>query len=167
MTRGQVLKYYFLLTPAFAVPYPNELDVPRSYRLFLAWRFSVVPRPGRAPFTVRGYSVSGDSISFDRLFWSTRLPVTGLQSVRFEPDAVPGSIRTFVNGGFFSFPEYYRNKRLGSCRAFVTEPRRVAGLRFPKRAVVLSAGSPQDSVHVLSPFAINARWGQAPIRQAP
>jgi hypothetical protein len=111
---------------------------------------------GAALFTVRGYSVSGDSISIERLFWSTRLPVAGLQSVRFEPDALRGSIRTFGNGGFFSITGYYWNKRLGSYRAFVTDPKRIVVLRFPKQAVILSPDSPEDFVRLLSPFAINA-----------
>jgi hypothetical protein len=111
---------------------------------------------GAALFTVRGYSVSGDSIFIERLFWSTRLPVAGLQSVRFEPDAVRGSIRAFGNGGFFSVTGYYWNKRLGSYRAYVTDPRRIVVLRFSKRAVVLSPDSPEDFVRVLSPYAINA-----------
>jgi hypothetical protein len=111
---------------------------------------------GAALFTVRGYSISGDSVFIERFFWSTRLPVAGLQSVRFEPDAVRGSIRTFGNGGFFSFTGYYWNKRLGSYRAFATDPRRIVVLRFPKRAVVLSPDSPEDFVRVLSSFASNA-----------
>ena len=111
---------------------------------------------GAALFIVRGYSVSGDSIFIERLFWSTRLPVTGLQSVRFEADAMRGSIRAFGNGGFFSITGYYWNKRLGSYRAFVTDPRRIVVIRFPKRAVVLSPDSPDDFVRVLLPFAINA-----------
>jgi hypothetical protein len=114
------------------------------------------PVAGAALFTVRGYSVSGDAILIERLFWSTRLPMTGLQSVWIEPDGVRGSIRTFGNGGFFSFTGYYWNKHLGSYRAFVTDPRRIVALRFTKRTVVLSPDSPEDFVRALSPFAGNA-----------
>lgn len=103
-----------------------------------------------ALFAVRGYSVLGDSLFVERLFWSTRLSLTGLQSVEFRPDAVRGSIRTFGNGGFFSFTGYFRNKALGSYRAFVTDPKRIVVLRFSKSAVVLSPDSPEDFVRVLS-----------------
>ncbi len=109
-----------------------------------------------ALFTVRGYSVLGDSLFVERLFWSTRLSLAGLQSAEFRPDAVRGSIRTFGNGGFFSFTGSYRNRELGSYRAFVTDPKRIVVLRFPGRAVVLSPDSSEDLVRTLSPLARNA-----------
>jgi hypothetical protein len=107
-------------------------------------------------YTVRGYSVSENTLLVQRLLWSTRLSLAGLQSVEFRPDAVRGSVRTFGNGGFFSFTGCYRNKSLGSYRAFVTDPKRIVALRFPKQAVVLSPDSPEDFVRVLSAFAGNA-----------
>jgi len=112
---------------------------------------------GAALFTVRGYSVSGDTLLVERLFWSTPLPLVGLLSVAVQPDAMRGSIRSFGNGGFFSFTGYFRNKSLGSYRAFVTDPKRIIVLRFPKRVVVLSPDSPEDFVQALSPFVSNAR----------
>ena len=105
-----------------------------------------------ALFTVRGYSIYGESVFVERLFWSTRLSLAGLQSVEFRPDVVRGSIRTFGNGGFFSFTGYYRNKDLGSYRAFVTDPKRVVVLRFTKGAVILSPDSPEEFVRVLFPL---------------
>jgi hypothetical protein len=105
-----------------------------------------------ALYTVRGYSIYGGSIFVERLFWSTRLSLAALQSVEFRPDVVRGSIRTFGNGGFFSFTGYYRNKDLGSYRAFVTDPKRIVALRFPKGAVILSPDSPEDFVRVLSVY---------------
>ena len=65
---------------------------------------------------------------------------------RFEPDAMRGSIRTFGNGGAFSFSGFYYNKRLGSYRAFVTDPRRAVVLRYATRRVVLSPAAPDDFV---------------------
>ena len=117
---------------------------------------SLIPIVVAALFTVRGYSVSGNAVLVQRLFWSTSLSLAGLQSVEFRPDVVRGSIRTFGNGGFFSFTGYYRNKDLGSYRAFVTDPKRVVALRFPKGAVILSPDTPEEFVRVLSPFAVNA-----------
>jgi hypothetical protein len=115
-----------------------------------------------ALFTVRGYSVSGDTLLVQRLFWSTCLSLAGLQSVEFRPDAVRDSIRTFGNGGFFSFTGYYRNKSLGSYQAFVTDLKRVVVLRFPKGAVILSPDSPEEFVRVLSVYLGSARSSKAP-----
>ena len=81
-----------------------------------------------------------------RLLWSTVLPRIGLESAQVEPDAMRGSLRTFGNGGAFSFTGFYYNKRLGSYRAYVTDPRRAVVLRYANRRVVLSPDAPEDFV---------------------
>src|SRR5438094_10085502 len=48
-----------------------------------------------ALFTVRGYSITNDALLIDRLFCTTRIPLTELQSVKFDPAATHRSIRTF------------------------------------------------------------------------
>jgi hypothetical protein len=101
---------------------------------------------GTALFTIRGYAITSDAILVHRLLWSTALPRFGLKSAQFEPDAMRGSIRTFGNGGAFSFSGFYYNKRLGSYRAFVTDPRRAVVLRYATRRVVLSPAAPEDFV---------------------
>jgi len=105
---------------------------------------------GAALFTIRGYSVSSDCILVHRLLWSTALPRAGLKSAEVEPDAMRGSLRTFGNGGAFSFTGFYYNKRLGSYRAYVTDPRRSVVLRYGNRRVVLSPAAPEDFVHDLA-----------------
>ena len=101
---------------------------------------------GAALFTIRGYSLSSDSILVHRLLWSTVLPRTGLESAEVDLEAMRGSLRTFGNGGAFSFTGFYYNKRLGSYRAYVTDPRRAVVLRYAKRRVVLSPATPEDFV---------------------
>ena len=105
---------------------------------------------GCALCTIRGYSMSSDSILVHRLMWSTALPRAGLQSAQVEPDVMRRSLRTFGNGGAFSFTGFYYNKRLGSFRAFVTDPRRAVVLRYANRRVVLSPAAPQDFVDDLA-----------------
>ncbi len=51
------------------------------------------------------------------------------------------------NGGLFSFTGFFRNKALGTYRAFVTDPRKTVVLHFPRRTVVISPGSPKEFVH--------------------
>ena len=105
---------------------------------------------GTALFTIRGYSISSDNILVHRLLWSTVLPRAGLESAQVEPDTMRGSIRTFGNGGAFSFTGFFYNKRLGSYRAYVTDPRRTVVLRYANRRVVLSPASPEDFVSDLA-----------------
>ena len=105
---------------------------------------------GTALFTIRGYTFTPDVILVHRLLWSTTLPRAGLESARVEPDAMRRSLRTFGNGGAFSFTGFYYNKRLGSYRAFVTDPDRAVVLRYATRRVVLSPDMPEDFVHDLA-----------------
>ena len=100
-----------------------------------------------ALFIVRGYTVTPDAILVHRLLWTTRLPLAGLQSAQFEPNAMRWSIRTFGNGGFFSFSGFYRNKLLGAYRAFVTDRNRTVVLRYSGRTVVVSPSSPEEFAH--------------------
>ena len=98
------------------------------------------------PFAIRGYTITPSSILVHRLFWDTELPRIGLESASAEPDAMRGSLRTFGNGGAFSFSGCYWSKRLGSYRAVVTDPRRTVVLRYARRRVVLSPELPGSFV---------------------
>jgi hypothetical protein len=102
---------------------------------------------GCALFAIRGYTVTPDAILVHRLFWTTRLPLVGLQSAQFEPNAMRWSIRIFGIGGFFSFSGLYRNKLLGAYRAFVTDRHRTVVLRYSGRTVVVSPASPEEFAH--------------------
>lgn len=106
-----------------------------------------------AVFTVRGYSIANNDLVIDRLFWKTRVPLRELRSVKFDPEATRRSIRTFGNGGFFSFTGYFRNKELGSYRAFMTDRRRAVVLRFPSSVIVISPDRPEDFVNAISQYA--------------
>lgn len=97
---------------------------------------------GAAPFTVRGYVIRADALGIRRLFWETRLPLRDLREVRHVPKAMDGSVRTFGNGGLFSFSGRYRSRQLGAYRAYVTDPQRTVVLRFGDRTVVVSPADP-------------------------
>src|SRR5688572_353726 len=90
-----------------------------------------------ALFVVRAYSITTGTLLIHRLFWKTRIPLSRLQSVKFDPEATRRSIRTLGNGGFFAFTGYFRNKELGAYRAFMTDRRLAVVLRFPDRVIVV------------------------------
>jgi hypothetical protein len=100
-------------------------------------------------FTVRGYALTEKEILVHRLFWSTRLPRTDLQSAVFDPQALQKSLRTCGNGGFFSITGFYWNKNLGAYRAYLTDPSRTVVLRYSKRVVVLSPENPGEFIRDL------------------
>lgn len=101
---------------------------------------------GSALFTVRGYTVTTGALLIHRLLWTTRLPLGDLQSARFEPDAMRGSLRLLGIGGLFSFSGCFRSKSLGFFRAYATDQRRTVVLRFPARTIVVSPAAPEDFV---------------------
>jgi hypothetical protein len=105
---------------------------------------------GCALFTVRGYAITPDAILVKRLFWDTRLPRKGLESAAFQPGVMKGSIRTFGNGGFYSFTGFYRNRELRNYRALVTSNAKTVVLRYADRTIVLSPGAPEAFVAELS-----------------
>jgi Bacterial PH domain len=105
---------------------------------------------GTLPFIVRGYTITRDAILVHRPLWDTKLPRAGLESASTDPEAMRGSLRTFGNGGGFSITGFYYNKRLGSYRAWVTDPHRTVVLRYANRRVVLSPDKPGEFVRQLS-----------------
>ena len=105
---------------------------------------------GAALFTIRGYTVTTDTILVHRLGWATRLPLAGLQSVRIEPRAMQHSLRLFGNGGLYSFSGLFRNKTLGVYRAFVTDPDGTVVLGYAGRTVVISPSPAEDFIRDLA-----------------
>jgi hypothetical protein len=100
-------------------------------------------------FMIRGYTVTDDAILVHRLLWTTRVPLAALTAVSYEPEVARGSLRTCGNGGLFSFTGWFRNQRLGSYRAFMTDTHRTVVLRFGKKTIVMSPASPEDFVRDL------------------
>ena len=105
---------------------------------------------GCALCTIRGYTITSDAILVHRLLSSTSLPRGGLESAHVEPDAMRWRLRTLGNGGAFAFSGFYYNKRLGSYRAYVSDPHPAVVLRYAKRRVVLSPATPEDFVQDLA-----------------
>ncbi len=102
-----------------------------------------------AVFTVRGYAVTGDAILVRRLFWSTRLPLSGLRRVSYTPEVMTGSWRLCGNGGLFAFSGLFRNKVLGNYRAFVTDLHETVVLQYDHRTIVLSPTPAADFVRAI------------------
>jgi hypothetical protein len=56
------------------------------------------------------------------------------------------SIRMCGNGGLYSYSGFFRNKALGTYRAFVTDPHQTVVLHFPNRTVVVSPSAQEEFV---------------------
>jgi Bacterial PH domain len=109
-----------------------------------------------ALFMVRGYSITNRELEIHRLIWTTQVSLQGLREGCFDSNATHRSIRTFGNGGFFSFTGYFRNKQLGSYRAFMTDRRRAVVLRFSTSTIVVSPDRPEDFVNTMSQYKVSS-----------
>ncbi len=95
-------------------------------------------------FMVRGYELKDGVLYVQRLFWKTKIDLTELKEVKTGPELTARSIRTFGNGGFFSFSGRFRNRTLGSYRAYITDHQNAVALVFPGYSVVVSPDRPLE-----------------------
>lgn len=100
-------------------------------------------------FVVRGYELDGAVLGVRRLLWTTRVPIDGLQRAWHDPKAMQRSTRIFGNSGLFSVTGHFRNRTLGSYRAFVTDPARAVAIRLAARVIVVSPADPAALVAAL------------------
>jgi len=100
-------------------------------------------------FVIRGYIISDDSLLVKRLFWSTVVNLGTLKSVEVDPRAMTGSLRTFGNGGLYSFSGKFRSRKFGSFNAYVTDFKNCVVIKTTTRTVVVSPGEPELFVEVL------------------
>ncbi len=100
-------------------------------------------------FTVRGYSISENTFRIRRLMWYTDIDISMLQSVEYDPKAMTGSIRTFGNGGLFSFSGRYKSGKLGSFKAYVTDFNNCVTIKTSGLTLVVSPENPDLFVTIL------------------
>jgi hypothetical protein len=104
---------------------------------------------GALLFVVRGYELQPGMLHVRRLFWTTRIPLAGFQRAWHDPQAMRRSTRLFGNSGLFSITGVFRNKPLGTYRAFVTNPGQAVVIRLASRVVVVSPAEPRAFIAAL------------------
>jgi hypothetical protein len=122
---------------------PRLPTVPRALLVALMGGLLVGP----LPFVVRGYRLDSDALLVQRLWWRTRIPLSGLRSVAHNPAALRWSLRLCGNGGLFSFTGWFWCKALGRYRMFATDPKRAVVMVFEKRRVVVTPDRPEEFVN--------------------
>jgi hypothetical protein len=95
------------------------------------------------PFLVRGYRVDGSTLWVERLLHANPIDLRGLRSVELRPKAFAGAIRTFGNGGLFSFTGRYWSRELGSVRAYAMDTGAALLLRWDDHKVLLTPTDPK------------------------
>jgi len=97
-------------------------------------------------YRVRGYTLTDDAIFVRRVIGNFRLPLEGLLAVTGDAEAMRGSVRVLGNWGLFSITGRYWNRKLGSYRAFATDPSRAVVLRYSNATVVITPHDPQHFI---------------------
>ena len=73
----------------------------------------------------------------------------GLEKVYQEPEAFRRCFKTFGNGGLFSFSGYFRSKKLGTFRCWVTDKTKSVVLEVKGKKLVISPHSPESFISAL------------------
>lgn len=114
-----------------------------------------------ALFTIRGYRLDERGLHVERVLWSDRIPLDGLQRAWADPEATAKSLRLFGNSGLFCIAGLFSNRKLGRYRAFATDPPCAVVLELPSRKIVVTPHDPREfqaALHQLCPSAnIGAR----------
>lgn len=99
---------------------------------------------GAAAFTIRGYSIQNKKLIIHRLGWTTEIDLRKLKTIRVEPKAMTWSWRLLGNGGLFGYIGSFRNKKLGTYRAFATNRYKCIVLEMVNRTIVVTPDMPEE-----------------------
>lgn len=111
--------------------------------IFLYLLIPVLILLGGLLFVVRGYRLTGEGLAVRRLLWNTRVGLGVVKSVEYDPKAMTGAIRTWGNGGLFSFSGRFRSGRLGPFKAWVNDYGNCVIIEALSGTLVVSPGDPQ------------------------
>jgi len=100
-------------------------------------------------FIVSGYELGSEQLLVRRLFWSTRISLSGISRAAHDPAAMKRSLRLFGNGGLFAITGIFQNRTLGRYRAFATDPRNAVVLFLPRRIVIVTPADPAGFLEAL------------------
>ena len=141
--------FVVLLIVGLAVVLP--LTVPRreTWMTFVEAGAAALGLGVIALFCVRGYTIRHSEVWIQRSFWQTRLPLKELKRAYADAEAMKGTTRSAGNGGFMAYTGWFRSRKLGSYRAYVTDPARCVVLEFAQRKVVISPDDPVAFVRAL------------------
>jgi PH (Pleckstrin Homology) domain-containing protein len=105
----------------------------------------------------RGYTVSGDRLTIDRLLRPVEIPLSTIQSVEIlPPGRLAGSSRTLGSGGLFGYYGRFRNQALGRYRMYATRGDGYVLVRAAQ-PFVLTPDSPERFIEAIDRGRARAR----------
>ena len=127
------------------VPAVSSATLPESTPLLARLSATLLPLlilAATLPFIVRGYVLSEGELRIERLGWQNRFKLADVKSVVADPDALRWSIRLFGSGGLFGFFGIFRNKTLGTYRAYGTDPSNAVVIKLQQKTLVVTPHDP-------------------------
>lgn len=106
-------------------------------------------------FTVLRYELDDEGLHVVRPIGRLRIART-VSAVAADDGAMRGAVRTFGNGGLFSFNGWYRLPKYGRCRLWVTDLHRLVVIRGDRGCAVVSPAQRDAFV-----AAVKMRFGAA------
>ena len=94
------------------------------------------------PFIIRGYVLNDHELRVERLGWENRFALANVESVEANPDAMRWSLRLCGSGGLFGYFGWFRNRTLGTYRAYSTAPKKTVVLKLGDRTIVVTPDDP-------------------------
>ena len=136
-----------ILCAAFWLAAPtSSVDESVEFQAFLM-AFPVLLLGISALFIIRRYEINGEFVEIVRVVGRKKFRLDNIASVEANPKAMDLSIRTFGNGGMFSFSGFFRNDTLGRYRAFASNKANAVVIQRKQGApIVISPHDPQDFV---------------------
>jgi hypothetical protein len=142
-----VVGYTLMLRERTPPPWPVWAGMPFLPFLIAAiWHFS----------RVRGYRLVGNELRVERAWRTLRFPLDHLTEVTPDRAAMRWALKLHGNSGLGVIAGRYRSKRLGSFRAYLTDPEHAVVLRWPDRCLVISPSQPTWFIE-----AVRKRTGSA------
>lgn len=128
----------------------STVDESFAFKLFL-YLLPIVLLGSSAIFIIRGYEIVGDNIEVIRVIGRAKIPIDTIERVEFNPAATDMSMRMMGNGGLYSFSGFFRNRYLGSYRAYVTNKmNNVVIYRKSGPPIVVSPGEPAEFIESIN-----------------
>jgi hypothetical protein len=102
-----------------------------------------------------GYTISDNELLIRRMGWANRISLSEIDDIRYEPNIMKGSIRIWGIGGLFGFIGYFRNRRLGSYKAYSTSNKHTVVIDVNGKKIVVSPDSPSEFVEAVQSIQKN------------
>ena len=97
-------------------------------------------------FRIRWYELTRTELLVVRGCWRNHIPLAGLTSAEKDSEAMKGARKQYGNDGLFAIHGTFSSSKLGSFKAFVTDPANAVVLRGAGRPVVVSPENPSSFV---------------------